>query len=500
MADDPATADVDQYRDVVIEATFQNPYAASVGPWDYGFLFNDRGFDGFESLFVTSDGEWFHNSRSTRDATSEIVVAEGLVPTDAIFRLLGDARNALRLIRTGDRAQLFINDTFVTELTIIGDAGSVWIGTGFLNGNEIVGRSTGYEDFQVSALDLVSTADELEIADIGDFIGEEPMGLSIVNSIAEAQFFNPYAITLGSWSYGFFIRSLDGGIFDAILIGSDSMWRHYRRFGSADTDILIASGDVSGIDTRAAGSNTIRVISIDDDAWLHINGRTVAILDFGGLARFGDVAPLARYFSDDGFDNSSTFLANLRIWEILAPQNSSTVSALPVSTAVPTATPVTLGPLPTATPITPTPTPTPTSKPVPTAIPSPTPAPVSTPSSKSGTFYLGSTKDQVRAVHGTPDGIAVSGNWWDYGSSYVTFSSGKVDGWQNRGELNLTSATVTAGTFSQGSTHAEVRAVQGNPDGIAVSGNWWDYGSSYVTFSSGKVDGWQDRGDLNLTP
>lgn len=55
------------------------------------------------------------------------------------------------------------------------------------------------------------------------------------------------------------------------------------------------------------------------------------------------------------------------------------------------------------------------------------------------TFGLGSTKDEVKAIMGTPDGITNGGNWWNYGMSYITFGydTGLVDGWQNNGELKV---------------------------------------------------------------
>lgn len=61
------------------------------------------------------------------------------------------------------------------------------------------------------------------------------------------------------------------------------------------------------------------------------------------------------------------------------------------------------------------------------------------PANSGGTFGLGSTKDEVKAIMGTPDSIQVNGNWWDYGQSYVNFdySTELVNGWSNKGELKV---------------------------------------------------------------
>lgn len=55
-----------------------------------------------------------------------------------------------------------------------------------------------------------------------------------------------------------------------------------------------------------------------------------------------------------------------------------------------------------------------------------------------GTFGLGSTKDEVKAIMGTPDSI-IGGSYWYYGESHIEFdfTTELVDGWNNRGELKV---------------------------------------------------------------
>ena len=49
-------------------------------------------------------------------------------------------------------------------------------------------------------------------------------------------------------------------------------------------------------------------------------------------------------------------------------------------------------------------------------------------------FTLGSSKDVVRRIMGTPSGIYRSGDWWSYSSAHVEFDSrGRVDGYANIG-------------------------------------------------------------------
>lgn len=50
-------------RDFVVEAVFCNPYPATRGSWDMGFLLRDAGKNDEFRLDVESDGNWSLNDR-----------------------------------------------------------------------------------------------------------------------------------------------------------------------------------------------------------------------------------------------------------------------------------------------------------------------------------------------------------------------------------------------------------------------------------------------------
>ena len=111
-------------------------------------------------------------------------------------------------------------------------------------------------------------------------------------------------------------------------------------------------------------------------------------------------------------------------------------------------------------------------------------------SQKSVHFTIGSTKDEVLSVQGTPTGI--SGDAWDYEYSSVNFdSNGAVVSYADishnlRVRVAPRPKTRNIGTFTMGSNKDEVLAVQGTPTGI--SGDTWDYEYSSVKFGpEGKV-------------
>ena len=106
-------------------------------------------------------------------------------------------------------------------------------------------------------------------------------------------------------------------------------------------------------------------------------------------------------------------------------------------------------------------------------------------------FTLGSSRDQVSAVQGTP--TQVSKNRWSYGFSYVDFEKGKVKSWYSS-RMDPLNVVMTPARepdqeyFTVGSSKEEVLALQGTPTRLTETR--WGYGYSYVDFEKGKVVKW----------
>jgi hypothetical protein len=110
-------------------------------------------------------------------------------------------------------------------------------------------------------------------------------------------------------------------------------------------------------------------------------------------------------------------------------------------------------------------------------------------------FTLGSTKDDVLAVQGTPTSIV--GDTWYYSYSTISFYNGRVRGYSNTSKnLRVTvlpkteSSASLKGYFTIGSTYDEVLAVQGTPSSIV--GETWYYNYSTVSFYNGRVRGYSN--------
>jgi outer membrane protein assembly factor BamE (lipoprotein component of BamABCDE complex) len=114
-----------------------------------------------------------------------------------------------------------------------------------------------------------------------------------------------------------------------------------------------------------------------------------------------------------------------------------------------------------------------------------------------GYFTVGSTKDDVIGVQGTP--TRFSDTHWTYGLSSVEFNAGTVTGW-NDSPLNPlrarllpadqagSNAAKTRGYLTVGSTKDEVIGVQGTPS--RFSDTHWAYGLSSIEFQNGQVTTW----------
>ena len=120
----------------------------------------------------------------------------------------------------------------------------------------------------------------------------------------------------------------------------------------------------------------------------------------------------------------------------------------------------------------------------------------------SGSFTVGSTKGEVAAIQGTPDSF--TDTEFKYGFSTVYFQNGRVTRWDNwslsplRAKLQGTPTNKTH--FTIGSTKGEVVAIQGTPD--SFTDTEFEYGSTTVYFTNGRVTRWGNRSlfSLDLSP
>jgi hypothetical protein len=119
--------------------------------------------------------------------------------------------------------------------------------------------------------------------------------------------------------------------------------------------------------------------------------------------------------------------------------------------------------------------------------------PVSELGPQSRYFTIGSTKNDVLRIQGSPDRF--TDTTFSYGSSDVRFEADRVVSWSNyyprlKAQLLPRAETKAPPFFTVGSSKDEVLAVQGSPD--RFTDTTFSYGSSDVRFEADRVVSWSN--------
>jgi Tol biopolymer transport system component len=135
-------------RDFVVEALFYNPYPATEGDWDIGFLFRDAGSNDEYRINVRSSGEWSINDRRGEE---DNFVDQGRV---SHLNLEASDSNLLTLLALGERGFLFLNEVFVAQFDLSDrtNSGDIAAASGIADDHEIEGETTSFENFKIWSL------------------------------------------------------------------------------------------------------------------------------------------------------------------------------------------------------------------------------------------------------------------------------------------------------------------------------------------------------------
>lgn len=298
-------------REFSAQAKFENPYGRFTGDWDYGFIFRASGENRFHAVVVTSDGWWSHYLREGTVETSAL----GSGKVSGLRTGIGDS-NELRLVAAADLGWLFLNDSLLATLDLSGGEreGDVSAVTGYHEGNEIDGRSTRFTGFRVSEPRFLGErSGELEHEDDG-LIEWEEMRTGTRDFIASAEFTNPYAASTGEWDYGFGFRNTGSGVFQAVVVQSDSRWAHFLREGG--TDPAYQRSGRARLDVGAGGQNTMWLLAMGGAGVLYINGIQAVELDLSGNTESGDIAVATGFFEGNEITGQSTAYDDFSVWSL----------------------------------------------------------------------------------------------------------------------------------------------------------------------------------------
>ena len=138
------------------------------------------------------------------------------------------------------------------------------------------------------------------------FIDVHRADVSVSDALIEARFFNPYAASVATWSYGFIFRSGIANQFHFVGIRSTGHWFHTLRASSEKSEYIAEDTYSPHINSGGQRSNFLRIITRGSEGWLFINERFVAELELDGLTSSGTVSLVGAYWRDDAVAGRST--------------------------------------------------------------------------------------------------------------------------------------------------------------------------------------------------
>lgn len=144
-------------EDVLVEATFYNPYATRNKSWEHGFLLRSAGFNYQHWVSISSSGIWEHFHR-----LGEAKALDRVVNRSSDINTNPGGKNHLSVVMTGAIGRLYINGRYQGRLdfSAITEAGRISV---FIDDDSA--GSTRFEDFTVWRWDaeLVRRSPELGI-------------------------------------------------------------------------------------------------------------------------------------------------------------------------------------------------------------------------------------------------------------------------------------------------------------------------------------------------
>ena len=290
--------------DIVVEATFVNPYSAASNKWDYGFILRKNRDAPFIQIVITSDRRW---SLVAGDEPPREVIGGGTLRN---FDTSAGGRNHLRVVALKERGWLFINGEFVStlDLSSVTGAGDVAVITGAFEGNEVAGAVTRFENFRGDRLSRRYGPADGKLEKEPGSIATHWSRVRTRDLVVEADFVNPQG---SNWSYGFLIRRPERNHLDVIGLTDKAWWFHDTRDVGDDEYTDVASGYLSDAGINLLSRNHLLIIAIEESGWFFVNDRLVAKLDLGHNQASGGISAMGDFFSNH---QGSPNFENFNVW------------------------------------------------------------------------------------------------------------------------------------------------------------------------------------------
>ena len=293
--------------DMVVEATFVNPYSAQSNDWDYGFILRNDLYDStapFIQVVVTNYRRWA--LKAGAGAPYDHIGGGTLRNLD----INAGGRNHLRVVAIKERGWLFVNGEFVSslDLSAVTGAGDVAVITGAFAGNEVAGAATRFENFQGGWLNRrYGPADGKLEKEPGQIVGHDSR-VRTRDLVVEAEFVNPQG---SDWDYGFIIRNPAFNRLEVIGLTDVGWWFHYTRNVGDDDYTEKARVYLPGAGINLLSRNHLLLVAIEESGWFFVNGQLVAKLDLSHNLDSGRVSAAGDFYLDH---RGSPSFENFNVW------------------------------------------------------------------------------------------------------------------------------------------------------------------------------------------
>ena len=290
--------------DMVVEATFVNPYSAASNDWDYGFFLRDGATGPAIHVVVTSDWRW---SLVVGDEPPREIIGGGTLRN---FDTSTGGRNHLRVVAIKERGWLFVNGDFVSplDLSAVTGAGDVAVITGAFAGDEVAGAATRFENFQGERLRKRYGPADGKLEKESGQIAEHDSRVRTRDLVVEAEFVNPQG---SDWSYGFLIRRPESERLEVVGLDGSEWWFHYTRDVGDDDYTEKARLYLPGAGINLLSSNRLLLIAIEESGWFFVNSQLVTKLDLSHNLESGSVSAVGDFFRDH---QGSPSFENFNVW------------------------------------------------------------------------------------------------------------------------------------------------------------------------------------------
>ena len=295
--------------DIIVSATFINPYSASSSDWDYGFTLRDSGSGSsarFFQIVLTSKGRWELAWREGSDSENQHIASGTL----GSFDTTEGGENILWLAAIDDRGLFFVNREFVAtlDLSAISDRGDIAVITGAYEGDEKTGAVTSFEDFQIFALRKEYGPAIGTLSKEPGFVAEHESGVWTRDLVAQTECGSPPG---RNWDCGFIFRVPESGRLEVVGITGGGSWFHNTRDVGDYEYTDVADGRLSEVDAALTSSNSLILLAFEYGGLFFVNGQLVARLDLSHNQDHGGVSVMGDFFLDH---QGSPSFSNFNVW------------------------------------------------------------------------------------------------------------------------------------------------------------------------------------------